>query len=267
MANTIKLNFWIHRSKRNANNLIPLMVRLSYQGKRIERASGYQIDETKWNALKQRVRGDTEINAWIEAKIAKVAALFNAAILHNKAVYLPEVMEQLFPKSIEEPLLLRFIDEHNRSLKERVGKDYTFSTYEKYVFTYNKVSSYLHQELKRSDIPLKDLTVKFIMGFDHYLRVKENNQHNTAVKYCLNLKRIINVAIIQGLLAQNPFRVFKTSYKDTPGYWIEKADIQPGAAFCQLWVAGARGAHIFPYALDVPSQKTGAMVIAPVQVI
>lgn len=97
-------------------------------------------------------------------------------------------------------------------LKKRVGNDYSFSTYEKYVFTEKKVKSFLKQKGK-NDIFLKDLTVEFIVDFDHYLRAIDKNQHNTAVKYCINLKRIINDCVIRGHLIRNPFQSYKTRYK------------------------------------------------------
>jgi integrase len=120
---------------------------------------------------------------------------------------------------------LQIISEHNAGLKERVNKDYTYSTYEKYVFTHDKVRSFIETVLKRKDILLRELTVKFMMDFDHYLRVQENNQHNTAVKYCLNLKRILNVAVLQGLIIQNPFKIYRTVYKDTPQVYLDEQEV------------------------------------------
>lgn len=97
-------------------------------------------------------------------------------------------------------------------LKKRVGNDYSFSTYEKYVFTEKKIRSFLKRKGK-NDILLKDITVEFIIDFDHYLRTVDKNQHNTAVKYCINLKRIINDCVLRGYLARNPFQFYKTRYK------------------------------------------------------
>lgn len=97
-------------------------------------------------------------------------------------------------------------------LKKRVGNDYTYSTYEKYVFTEKKIRSFLKWKGK-NDIFLKDLTIEFIVDFDHYLRTVDKNQHNTAVKYCINLKRIINDCVLRDYLTRNPFQLYKTRYK------------------------------------------------------
>jgi hypothetical protein len=73
--------------------------------------------------------------------------------------------DALFATTKEEPALLKFMKEHNEEMKLRVGKGYTFSTYEKYVFTYDKVNSFLAKVHKKKDIMFKDLDVTFIIGF------------------------------------------------------------------------------------------------------
>lgn len=67
-------------------------------------------------------------------------------------------------------------------MRLQVGSDFAYSTYEKYV-TEKKVRSFLQIKLKKSDIRLKDMTLGFIMDFDHYIRTVDKNQHNTATKY------------------------------------------------------------------------------------
>lgn len=68
---------------------------------------------------------------------------------------------------------------------------------------------------------MKDLTVNFIIDFDDYMRTQDNNQNSTAVKYCHNLKRVINVAVLKGLIPANPFNRFKTVYKDTQQVYLD----------------------------------------------
>jgi integrase len=63
------------------------------------------------------------------------------------------------------------------------------------------------------------------MEFDHYLRTVDKNQHNTAVKYCINLKKVINLAVMQGIMAANPFKGYKTIYKDTPQVYLEAHEV------------------------------------------
>jgi len=202
------------------------MLRLSFQNKRVDKATGYYVDPVQWNKSRQRLKGNKdishEINEWIDSIIVKMANIMRE--LEDDNLHLPSIIEKLFAKMVEEPTILKTIDSHVKELKERVGKDYTFSTYEKYVFTQNKVTAFI-KAMNKKDILLRDITTKFIIEFDNYLRTNDNNKNNTAVKYCLNLKRILNVAVLKGLLPANPFNKYKTVYKDTSQIYLSEAEV------------------------------------------
>lgn len=56
MANTIKVLFWLRRTKPNNDGLVPLMIRLSYLNERNDKATGYYVKIQQWNSAKQRVK-------------------------------------------------------------------------------------------------------------------------------------------------------------------------------------------------------------------
>ena len=229
MANTIKMLLWLHKSKTNQDGKAPLILRLSFQTQRSEKSTGYYLNPKDRNSARQRSRGNSnesiEINKRIDDLVTKLSVLARRDD-NDKNVYLPLIISQLFATSVEEPMLLKYMREHNQKLKERVGKDFALSTYEKYVFTYNKLEAFVDTTFKRKDILLRELETKFIMDFDHYLRVNDLNQHNTAVKYCVNLKRVLNVAVMEGLLEKSTLNKYKTVYKDTPQIYLSEAEVQ-----------------------------------------
>ncbi len=229
MANKIKVLLWLHKSKTNKEGLAPLMIRLSYQNKRADRATGFYVTPKEWNVTKQRLKGNSpksqEVNDWISEAIVKLSESIKAETKHDNTVYLPAVLATLFAEIKEEPALLALMANHNEKMKERLGNDFRYSTYEKYVFTYNKVKAFIEHQIGKKDILLRELTTKFIVEFDHYLRANDNNQHNTAVKYCINLKRIINLAVLQGLIEKNPFSTYKTIYKDTQQIYLDECEV------------------------------------------
>ncbi len=228
MANTIKVLFWLHRHKINKEGLVPLMIRLTFQSKRLDKATGYYVNPAIWNISKQRLKGfsenSREINSWIAETSAKIFSIYKQMVVVNN-VHLPSIMGKLFVEVKDEPTLLKVIEQHNQEMKERVNNGFSYSTYEKYVFTQNKVRAFIEGVLKQKNLLLRDVTTKFIMDFDHYLRVHDNNKHNTAVKYCLNLKRIMNVAVMRGLIPFNPFNVYKTVFKDTPQVYLNEYEV------------------------------------------
>ena len=228
MANTIKVLLWLRRSKINSEGFAPLMLRLSYLTYRADKATGYYVNPKQWNCTKQRLKGSKDpvkqINEWIDNTMVKVADLYREEA-KNENIHLPSIIDKLFSKVKEEPGLLQTMIEYNEQLRLRVNKDFAYSTYEKYVFTYDKVKAFIEGTLKKKDILLRDITTRFIMDFDHYLRVHDKNQHNTAVKYCINLKRILNVVVMQGILVKSPFSNYKTVYKDTVQVYLDEQEV------------------------------------------
>ena len=229
MANTIKVLFWLRRNKVNKDGLVPLMTRLTYLNERCDKATGYYVNTKQWNSSKQLLRGNDKdavaLNNWIRNSTIKLELIFKERA-DSDALHLPSILDTLFAKVKEEPTILKLMDDFNKNLNLRVGKDFTHSTYEKYVFTYDKVEAFIQKQFRKKDILLREINLKFIMDFDHYLRVNDNNQHNTAIKYCINLKRIFNVAVMQGVLKVNPFNGFKTVYKDTPQVYLSEAEVK-----------------------------------------
>jgi hypothetical protein len=78
------------------------------------------------------------------------------------SLHLPSIMDKLFIKVKDEPTLLQVIEEHINELKARVNHDFSYSTYEKYVFTYDKVKAFIQNSLKRKDILLRDVAFCFL---------------------------------------------------------------------------------------------------------
>lgn len=228
MANALKVLFWLHKTKANKQGLAPLILRISYNRSKAEKATGFYVHPKDWNSSKQRVKGEKptaiQVNSWLDYSTARLGDLFRDAV-HKQEVHLPSIINLLFAKPVDDPTLLKTIHEHNIAMLERTGHDFSFSTYEKYVFTYNKLQAFITHHYKQKDIYLRDLNTRFIMEFDHYLRTVDKNQHNTAVKYCLNLKKVINLAVLQGKLSVNPFKNYKTVYKDTPQVYLEGHEV------------------------------------------
>ena len=61
--------------------------------------------------------------------------------------------------------------------------------------------------------------------FDFYLKNHDKNEHNTAVKYLQNLKKIINVGVINQWIKDNPFKQFKTGYKDVDRIYLTQHEL------------------------------------------
>ncbi|SDX56262.1 Site-specific recombinase XerD [Hydrobacter penzbergensis] len=66
----------------------------------------------------------------------------------------------------------------------------------------------------------------FVSDFDYYLKHNDGNKHNTVVKYITNLKKIVNMAVTNGLLLKNPFVEYKSAYKDVERVYLTLPELK-----------------------------------------
>jgi integrase len=136
-------------------------------------------------------------------------------------------MKQLFTNKVEEPTLLMYVRQNVKSLLKYVDMElFARSTYTNYSITESKVRAFIWHKFKGEDIVLKNLTSSFISDFEEFLKIDERNNHNTAIKHCLNLKRIIGEAKEIGLIENNPFDYYSIKYKEVIPVYLDENDLQ-----------------------------------------
>ncbi|GAB4093563.1 tyrosine-type recombinase/integrase [Flaviaesturariibacter terrae] len=121
--------------------------------------------------------------------------------------------------------LLQLVSIHNSDFERRIGIDYTESTFEKYDILRRKLEVFIPFRYQRKDIRLVDVTHSLMADFEFYLKDNDKNEHNTAVKYLKNLKKIINLALVNGWLEENPFKGYKSNYKDVDRVYLTQTEL------------------------------------------
>ena len=228
MSNNIKVLFYIKIYKPNANGLVPLLLRVTFSKKVKQLSTGFYILPERWDNKQKRVKGNKEdavqINNYILTTKSRLMGIFNQQ-LGDGDIDLINLIDTFLGRKDEQMTLLKVIEYHNQNFKSRIGIDYAFSTYEKYEITHKKIVAFL-DSLGKQDMRLKDLTMKFISDFEYFLKAIEKNQHNTAVKYCKNLKKIMNMCVSNDWVARNPFTGYVCAYKATEQVFLMEHELK-----------------------------------------
>ena len=106
---------------------------------------------------------------------------------------------------VKQNTLLKLFAGHNAQFARKVGNGRAQGTYDKYLNLYKLMQRYIESEYRREDIPLKELNLAFINGFEYYLRSVRGCCTNTVWMYMIGVKHIVSIARNTGLLAVNPF--------------------------------------------------------------
>ena len=61
--------------------------------------------------------------------------------------------------------------------------------------------------------------------FNFYRKNHDDNEHNIAIKYLKNLKRILNVGVGNGWIDENPFEGYKAVYKHVDKIYLIQAEL------------------------------------------
>ncbi len=92
-------------------------------------------------------------------------------------------------------MLVKLFEEHNKQMEKLIGIEFALGTFKRYTTTKNHIEEYLRSEYRKSDIPVRDVNLKFIKGFEYFLKISKECNHNSSLKYVNNFKKIIRMAV------------------------------------------------------------------------
>lgn len=202
-----RVNFLLRPSKALNSGLINLECCITVNGKRMYQRLPRQIGLSDWNQKKQQVKGKSEkaeeINTFIESYKQSLYSLHSQIIQQNFPCTLETFKQALNGRLNKNLTLFQLYNEHNDEFKTlRDKKQIASSTYQKHTTTVLHLKGYLKEKYQTIDINLSQINKTFIEGFHNYLRINLNIQHNTAINYLKNLKKII-------FIHTNPFHGYK----------------------------------------------------------
>ena len=228
-SNNINILVWLYKAKTNKKGQSPLYIRVSYNSKRKNIASGFYVLPERWDSAKGRVKGSLpdakEINEYIQQTQSRLISIYNE-MLKEGDINLDKLVDRFFGRDTDPMTLMELVKYHNEDFHKRIGIDYTFSTYEKYDILRKKLELFIPNKYSKADIRLKDLNPVFVADFDYYLKHNDGNKHNTVVKYITNLKKIVNIAVTNGWLLKSSFVGYKSAYKDVERVYLTLPELK-----------------------------------------
>jgi hypothetical protein len=125
--------------------------------------------EPQAHALNHHINA-LETNAYdIHSKLVIKRKPFNAELIKNK----------LLNKEQTQKTLHVTYDEHNNQIEQVIGMAYSYGAYRRHIRTRNHLAAFIQKEYKLTDLFVKEVDLKFINRFDHYLKTKKNGNQNT----------------------------------------------------------------------------------------
>lgn len=230
MNATINVLFYIKRAKINSNGLVPIFIRITVEGKRIDKSTGKYVLPEKWSTENSRLKGNSEearlINNHLELLRMHVFEIEKQLLIKNETLNFENFKNEYLGIKQRERLLIPIFTEHNRKIKELVGTEYAPGTLERYETSLKHTKDFLQWKYRVSDIDIEKIDHAFITEYEFYLRTERKCANNTAVKYIKNFHKIINQCLANGWLTKDPFANYKSKVKEVTREFLTELEIQ-----------------------------------------
>ena len=210
---SIKILFWIRKTRLLKNNETPLLMRITINGQRLELTLSYTVDPKLWDSNKSCVKGNSskanEINDYLESERLRAYQVYTKMITSGELINLDIFKNILSGNDICKKTLLEILNEHNDNCKLLEGKDYTLSTISRYLTSTRYIAEFINTKYNKKDMYLTELNNIFISDFDLYLKTVKNCQQNSAIKHLKLLKKVVRVALANDWIKKDPFINFR----------------------------------------------------------
>ncbi|WP_299702732.1 site-specific integrase [uncultured Pontibacter sp.] len=234
MNTKISILFYGKKAKTTTDNLLPIYLRVTINGKRFEASTHRYIAPGKWSVEAGRVKGSTEearrINAYLDLLRSKVYAYQQELLLEGRPVTAEALRDKWLGVEEKPVMLLEVFEKHNGQAEQLVGKDFAPGTLERYRTSLLHTRSFIRWKYKAEDIDVRELDFAFISDYEFWLKSVRGCAHNTTMKYLGNFKKVIHICLKSGWLLRDPFLGFKMSKKEVVRAFLSKEELQKMAA-------------------------------------
>src|ERR1044072_8184864 len=155
MDHKISILFYSRVSKKAKDNLVPIYLRITVDGKRIEQTTNRFVELSKWSAAASKMKGNSAearaLNSFLDALKTKVYTTEREILQDGKAITYQSFKEKWFGEHEKPYMLMEIFKQHNNQIKELVGKDFSPATYKRYETSKLHTKTFLQWKYKTED--------------------------------------------------------------------------------------------------------------------
>jgi site-specific recombinase XerD len=230
MKTKVSILFYTKRAKAAANGLVPIYTRITINGKRFEQSTNRFVEISKWSTEGNKMKGTSEEARLINNHLDLLKNQIRDAemeLIHKKTpVTIETIKSKLLGIDERARMLVPIFQDHNKKIKELVGKEYAPGTLERYTTSLKHTIEFMQWKYNVSDIDITKIDHAYITDYEFWLRSIRNCNNNTAVKYIKNFNKIIKLCLANDWLDKNPFANYKAKVKEVERVYLNEDEIQ-----------------------------------------
>lgn len=153
-------------------------------------------------------KGAEEINSLLTNVRHKINQIQNRLIDKGEPFSASDIKNLFLGKKEKPKMILEVFDEHNKQMKSLVDIEFALGYYNRYFTIRDHIFTH-----RKDDFIVRDVNLKFIKDFQYLLKEKKSCNHNSALKYVNNFKKIIHIALAIDGLSQIHSTIIKSNLK------------------------------------------------------
>ena len=219
MEKSFGLFFYLKKDQRTHNEEIPIYLRLTVDGVSCDISIKRKCDPGKWNAMAGRANAKTEaaktINPYLDAIQQSVFEAKRKLIEKDREVTAENIKNCMQGKEKHtKHMLMEIFKHHNEQMEVLVGREFAPGTLVRYQTSFRHTQSFLRSKYKLEDVEITKLDFEFITEYEFWLKSVRRCDHNSAMKYLSNFKKIVNRCVRNGWLKRDPFLGFSMTKRE-----------------------------------------------------
>jgi len=223
-SNTFSILFWLKLATAK-NGKASLYARITINGKRAELSLKRKINISDWNVKKNRLKGTSDeaklINNYIKQVNSELFQIYQK-LKNEKKLVTASIIKAFFLGDENRHALSDIIKYHNEHMKStlRWGTQKNYFTTHKYIFLF------LKQTHNTTDVFLSELSYKFIIDFERFLRHQKSMGNNTVMKHIERLRKMVTLAYKMEWIDKDPFLKFEAKYEKRERTFLTLEELQ-----------------------------------------
>lgn len=226
---TFSILFIIQKGKTNQEGKAPILARITINKRMVHISTRQSILPERWLSKECKTVGLTKeekrLNRFLEDFKGLIYSKYNELLLSGEVITADKLKQTISSKGEKCISLLDLYDDFLQDYARLVGHKTSKRTYDKYVLVRNRLALYLRESYDLADIPLRDISPKFIHGFDTFLRTTYNVANNHAMKMMQKFRTIYQTAIDNGWVQKNPFASIKIHFDVVDREFLTKQEL------------------------------------------
>lgn len=221
--------FYLKKRTGKEQDKLPIYLRLTVGGERRELAVQQYCEPERWNKYAQRSKGNNEaaktLNAFLDAIDRNVQTSRLKLIETKQHVSVDAVVNLLNGQEEKPRMLLEVFKQHNEKMAALENIEFAPATVKRYDTTFSHTKDFIRWKFNKDDIDIVTLTFDFVSDLEFYLKSIRKCNHNSAIKYIGNVRKIVNYCHKSGWLQKDPFFGFKMAKREVVREYLSDTEI------------------------------------------